>query len=187
MPDDSLRGRGRALEEAYFRKKDQELVEKMRRAATADKARQELSAASGLQDPELVKELEELGFTPETVRLLPFVPLIQVAWAEGDVSTQERKLIVDLARSRGILEGTPADLELARWLATRPSDAMFERATRLVRALLAAGTPSAGVLTGEDLVKYCESIAAASGGVFGIKSISAEERAILEKIAGELQ
>ena len=187
MPDDSLRERGRALEEEYFRKRDQEFVEKMRRAAAADKARQELSAASGLQDPELVKELEELGFTPDTVRLLPFVPLIQVAWAEGDVSAQERKLIVDLARSRGILEGTPADRELARWLSTRPSDAMFERATRLVRALLASTTPSAGVMTGEDLVKYCESIAAASGGVFGIKSISAEERTILAKIAGELR
>lgn len=159
----------------------------MRRAAAADKARQELSAASGLQDPELVKELEELGFTPETVRLLPFVPLIQVAWAEGDVSPSERKLIIDLARSRGISEGSPADLELAQWLSTRPSDAMFARATRLVRALLAAGTPSEGVLTGEDLVKHCESIAAASGGMFGIKRISPEERAILERIAGELR
>ena len=159
----------------------------MRRAAAADKARQELRAASGLQDPELVKELEELGFTPDTVRLLPFVPLIQVAWAEGGVSPQERKLIVDLARSRGVTEGSPADLELARWLSTRPSDAMFARATRLVRALLAAGTPSAGVLTGDDLVNYCESIAAASGGLFGIKSISTEERAILAKIAGELR
>lgn len=187
MPDDSVRDRGRAMEEEYFRKRDQELVEKMRRAAAADQARQELTAASGLQDPELVKELEDLGFTPDTVRLLPFVPLIQVAWAEGDVSPQERTLIVDLARSRGISDGSPADRELARWLSARPSDATFERATRLVRALLASGTPSAGALSGEDLVKYCESIAAASGGVFGIKRVSVEERAILEKIAGELR
>ena len=86
-----------------------------------------------VQPPTALLRDMSVGYHPEAMlsssltaaRLLPFVPPIQVAWAEGDVSTQERKLIVDLARSRGILEGTPADLELARWLATRPSDAMF--------------------------------------------------------------
>ena len=187
MPGDNpLAERGRSLEEDYFRKRDQELVEKLRRAAAADTARQELSAASGLSDPDLLKELEELGFTPETVPLLPFVPLIQVAWAEGGVSQPERRLIIDLARSRGILEGSPADLELASWLSTRPSDAVFTRSTRLVRALLNATTLSGEMLTAKDLVKYCESIADASGGMFGIKRISGEERAILEKLASEL-
>ena len=104
MPDDNpLAERGRSLEEEYFRARDRELVEKMRRAAAADQARQQLHARTGLQDPESVKELEALGFTPDTVDLLPFVPLIQVAWAEGGVSGAERQLVTQLARSRGII------------------------------------------------------------------------------------
>ncbi len=187
MPDDHpLAERGRSLEEEYFRKKDRELVEKMRQAAAAEETRQQLRAKSGLQDPELVQELEALGFTPDTVNLLPFVPLIQVAWAEGGVSDAERKLVVRLARSRGIAEGSAADRRLADWLANRPGAGVLERAMRLVRAVLASPSQQ-GVMTADELVKHCESIAEASGGMFGINRVSAEGRAMLAALAAELK
>ena len=187
MPDDNpLAERGRSLEEDYFRKKDRELIEKMRRAAAADTARQGLQAKTGLQDPELVAELEALGFTPDTVVLLPMVPLIQVAWAEGGITDAERKLITDLARRRGVAHDDAADRLLAQWLSHRPSDEVFARATRLVRAVLASPAQQAA-MSGEELVKLSEDIANASGGVFGLKRISAEERALLTELAAQLK
>jgi hypothetical protein len=148
MPDDNpLADRGRSLEEEYFRAKDRELVEKMKRAAAVEATRQQLSARSGLQDPELVKELEALGFTPDTVDLLPLVPLVQVAWAQGDVDEAERKLLLRLARARGIAEGSAADRQLADWLSHRPSADVFARATRLVRAVLQSPAPPAKIMT----------------------------------------
>ena len=42
-------------------------------------------------------------------------------------------------------------------------------------------------LTADDLVKYCEAIASASGGILGIGRISAEERALLASMASELK
>ena len=183
--DNPLADRGRSLEEEYFRAKDRELVEKMKRAAAAEATRQQLSARSGLQDPELVKELEALGFTPDTVDLLPFVPLVQVAWAQGDVDDAERKLLLRLARARGIAEGSAADRQLGDWLSHRPSADVFARATRLVRAVLQS--PGQQAMTADDLVKYSESIAEASGGVFGLKRISAEERAVIEALAADLK
>jgi hypothetical protein len=187
MPDDHpLAERGRSLEEDYFRKKDRELIDRMRRAAAADEARQQLQAKSGLRDPELVKELEALGFTPDTVALLPLVPLVQVAWADREVNDAERKLVITLARSRGIAEGSAADRQLTDWLTNRPAADVFERATRLVRAVLASpGQQSA--MTAAELVKYCESIAEASGGIFGINRISSEERSVLAALAAELK
>lgn len=187
MPDDHpLAERGRSLEEEYFRARDRELVEKMRRAAAVEQTREQLRARTGLQDPELVKELEALGFTPDTVDLLPFVPLIQVAWAEGDVSDAERKLVTRLARSRGIAEGSASDRQLTAWLENRPSADVFVRAMRLVRALLASPARQAA-MTADDLVKYCENIAEASGGVFGLNRISGDERAVLAALATELK
>ena len=53
---DFLDDRRRASEDDYFRKKDRELVEKMRAAAAADRAKSELSARTGLSDPALVDE-----------------------------------------------------------------------------------------------------------------------------------
>lgn len=187
MPDNPLSDRGRSLEDDFFRKQDQELIEKMRRAAAADKTRQHLTASTGLQDPALIAEVQALGFSPETVALLPLVPLIEVAWAEGGVSDAERALVVELARSRGIAEGSAANRELKEWLRARPTAEMFARANRLVRAMLTAATPDSPAITADDLVKYSESIAAASGGIFGMNKVSAEERALLERIAAELK
>ena len=185
--DDALAGRKRKLEEDYFRKQDQELIERMRRAAILAQERDALEARTGLHDPELLKDLQELGFHTDTVVLLPLVPLVQVAWAEGGVSPQERALIVDLARKRGVQEGSAADRQLAEWLAERPDDDVFTRAARLIRAMLQAGSEETHDLSPDDLVKYCESIAAASGGLLGIGRVSSEERALLKRLADQLK
>ncbi len=178
--------RGRALEEEYFRKKDRELIEKMRRAATATEARAEMGKKTGLTDPEMLQELETLGFTPETVVLLPLVPVVQMSWAEGGVTPAERHLIVKLARARGIDEGGAADRQLSDWLDRRPAGHVFTHATRLIRAMLAA--PHHEDLTVDDLVTYCESIADASGGMLGIIGrVSAEERQLLATLVAELK
>jgi hypothetical protein len=99
---DEFSSDARAREDEYFRRRDRELIDKMRQASEAEEARQGLEAASGLRDPELLQELQALGFTPDTVILLPLVPIVQVAWAEGSVTDAERALIVKLARERGV-------------------------------------------------------------------------------------
>jgi tellurite resistance protein len=172
----------RGNEEEYFHKQDLELLERMRKAGAAERARKELGDRSGIQDPELLKEIEQLGFTPDTIWLLPLVPLLHVAWAEGSVSPEERKLILDLARSRDIVEGSPADRQLQEWLAHRPPATVFTRGGRLITAMIAAGSPEVKDLSAADLLKICESIATASGGILGLGKVSAEERAAMAQI-----
>src|SRR5688500_14462776 len=140
MPEnDPLAKRGRALEDDYFRKKDRELIEKIRQAGAAERVRKDLGHKAGLDDPQLVQELLDLGFTPDTVPLLPLVPIIQMAWAEGGITKPERELILRLARSRGIEVGSAADRQLTEWLASQPPEAVFARARRLIRAMLDSG------------------------------------------------
>jgi hypothetical protein len=187
MPDhDAIAKRGRSLEDDYFRKKDNELIERMRKAAAIEQARTDLGRSAGLDDPQLVQELQDLGFTPDTVVLLPLVPIVQMAWAEGGITKAERELIVRLARSRGIEAGSAADQKLTEWMTNHPAEAVFASARRLIRAMLDSGSAPAGDLKADDLVKYCEDIASASGGVLGIGRISAEERALLASIAADL-
>lgn len=176
----------RSREEEYFRRKDRELVEKLRQAAAAEGARREMEHTTGIHDPAMLQELEELGFTPETVSLLPIIPVVQVAWAEGGVSDAERHLIVAFARERGIGPGSAADQLLEIWLAQRPSDDVFARAGRLIRAMLDHPEDHGETLTIEDLVHRCEAIAAASGGILGFGKISAEEKAMLSRIQSAL-
>lgn len=183
---DAFAKRGRALEEEYFRKKDRELIEKIRQAGATEQARKELGRKAGLDDPQLVQELQDLGFTPDTVGLLPLMPIIQMAWAEGGITKAERELILRLAKSRGIEAGSAADRQLTEWITHQPAEAVFARATRLIRAMLDSGSAQTGSLNADDLVKYCEEIASASGGMLGIGRISAEERALLSSIAADL-
>ena len=178
--------RGRSLEEDYFRKKDRELIEKMKQAAQAEQSRRELGQRTGLTDPALLKDLQDLGFTPETIALLPIVPVIQMAWAEGGITPAERTLILDLARQRGIAQGSAADRQLEDWLNTRPDASVFTRATRLLRAMLDAGQESA-ILSADEVVKHAENIAQASGGILGLAKVSHEEKAILASLASELK
>jgi hypothetical protein len=184
MTDDPLAHR-RKNEEEYFQKRDRELVEKMREQAKREQQLRELGEQVGVTDPELSRELAELGFTIETVRLLPLIPILETAWAEGGVSATERRMLVDLSRARGIVEDSAADRQLAEWLDRRPDEGLFHRTRRLISALFASG--GAFDLTPDDLLKYCEAIAEASGGLFGIGRVSSEERATLERIATELK
>lgn len=183
-----LDDRRRASEDDYFRKRDRELIEKMRQAADAERNRTELSAQTGLNDPALVAELQDLGFTPQTLPVLPLVPIVQMAWAEGGITAAERTLLLRVARDRGITEGSPADALLAGWMERKPTNDVFEKATRLIAAMLDSNAPG-GVVTmsADDLIKYCERIAAASGGILGLGRISGEERETLAQIATALK
>ena len=177
----------RKREEEYFRRRDKELIERMRDEAAAAAARKELESATGITDPESLKDLEELGFTPQTLALLPLVPVLQVAWAEGGVSGAEREMIVNLARARGIAPGSDGDRQLQEWLEQRPSHETFQKARRLIGAMLDTPEGTEMHLSGDDLMKYCEQIAHASGGLFGFGSVSAEEKTALQQIAAALK
>jgi hypothetical protein len=184
MPDDPLSSK-RPHEEDYFQKKDRELIEKMRQQAKAQKELRELGERIGVTDPDISRELAEMGFTPETVRLLPLMPILEMAWAEGGVTPNERKMVVDLARARAIEEGSEADRQLTEWLDRRPSETIFRRAGRLISALFAAG--GRFDISPDDILKYSEAIAEASGGLLGFGRVSSEERATLERITTEIK
>ena len=177
----------RKREEEYFRRKDRELLERMRDAAAAADTRKSLENATGIHDAAQIEELQALGFTPDTLALLPLVPVLQVAWAEGGVSGAERAMIVDLARSREIAAGSAADAQLQEWLDRRPSEETFRKASRLIGAMLDQPAGAEMQVSADDLLKYCEQIAQASGGLFGIGSVSAEEKSALQQIAAQLK
>jgi hypothetical protein len=187
MADDHPLGeRGRALEDEYFRRMDRELLESARRTSALDDEGRELGALTGLQARD-VEALQALGFTAETVALLPLVPLVQVAWADGGVSDDERAMIVQLARARAITEGSAADQQLAVWFRAPPSPDVSAAVSRLLGAMIGGPAIVLEGLTADELVEYCERIAAASGGFLGLRRVAVDERALLTKIAHDLK
>ena len=183
---DAFAEREHILEEEYFRRKEKELIDKLRRNAQAAADRRQLAQRAGVADEEVLRDLQDLGYTPETVMLLYLMPLIQTAWAEGRVSEKERALIVRAARSRGIEAGSAADVQLNRCLDERPSERLFERTLRAIGTILAARSPEERAASERDLLSLCTAIASASGGIVGFGAVSEEERRILAEITEHL-
>ncbi|MEO5739811.1 MAG: hypothetical protein ABIS29_04360 [Vicinamibacterales bacterium] len=184
---DAFAERARSLEDEYFHRKEREVIDKMRVRAAAEEQRRLLGEKAGVADEEVLRDLQDLGYTPETVMMLYLVPVIQTAWAEGGISQKERDLIVKAARSRGITEGTPCDQQLNMWLSKRPSDEMFEKTLRAIRTILHAQPADAREASEKNLMSLATAIASASGGLVGFRAVSEEERQILAHIADELK
>ena len=184
---DAFAERGRSLEEEYFHRKEREIIEKMRVRAAADEQRRLLGQETGVANDDVLHDLQDLGYTPETVMLLHLVPLIQIAWAEGGITQKERDLIVKAARSRGITAGSPADQQLDLWLAQRPSGELFEKTLRAIRTILQAQPDDVRAASEKDLLSLASAIATASGGIVGFHAVSDEERQILAHISEELK
>lgn len=180
--ENQLSKRGKALEDEYFHRKEKELIEKLRLRNAAEAHRQELSAATGIPDEEILKTLHELGYTRETVSLLHLVPLLHVAWADGHVSAGEREMILEAASLHGVTGGSPAYLQLTEWLDQRPSEEFFDQALSVVGSILQS-YPEAVPGTSDVLADSIR-VAQASGGILGFGNrVSDEERAMLERIA----
>jgi hypothetical protein len=184
---DAFADRGRALEEEYFRKREQELIEKLRRRAAVEAERRQLGVQAGVSDEEILQDLQDLGYTPETVMLLHLVPLVQMAWADGRVSERERALIVEAARARGVEVDSHADRQLADWLMSRPPERLFDRTLRAIRAFLQASPAGERQASEHELLSLCTAIASASGGLLGMGAVSAQERALLARLTSELE
>lgn len=118
--------------------------------------------------------------------LFHLVPLLQVAWAEGGVSDQERALIVEAARACGIEAASPADAQLASWL-VRPLADFFDKSLGVIRAILQARPLEEREDRQRDLLSYCTAVALASGGILGFGAVSAEEQRVLAHISHELE
>ena len=178
---DAFADRERALEDEYFRRKERELIEKMRRRAA-------LGTATGITNQELLNDLEHLGYTRETISVLHLMPLVLVAWAEGIVDERERSLILEAARLRSIEPGTAAYKQLSEWLDKRPSNEFTEKTLRLIGALLETMPQEERAREVRDLVTHCMEVAEASGGILEIiGTISDEERQMIKRIADELE
>jgi hypothetical protein len=187
MPDDNPLGeRGRALEDEYFRRLDRARLDRARRTSALDDERDAITALTKLAAPD-VWALQARGFTPDTLALLPLLPLVQVAWADGGVSDAERALIVQFARTRAIPEGSAADRQLAAWLAEQPRPEMVSDSSRLVGEMFERAAGVVDGLAADELMEYCERIATVSGGFLGLAPISVDERELLTRIAQALK
>src|SRR5262249_17223644 len=126
MLTDLLRERERGFETDYFNRRDAKLIQKIREHAHLQEVAAALADKLRVDDPALLLRVVGLGLTRETGAAILVAPLVQVAWADGDVTNWERSVVLHLAAERGIVVGTPPYAQLVAWLEQRPLDELFD-------------------------------------------------------------
>lgn len=172
-------------EDEYFHRRDRELVEEARRVKASAEERQALAEALRITDDDLVQRLQALGFTPDTAWLIEWLPAVQVGWLKG-LTRAERDWLLNRIRTRRSPIVESAARRLDEWLTTKPDDTLFEAARQALRARLAGANPDERDALRSAVLDAARGVAASSGGVLGIGSVSADERAALDALATEL-
>lgn len=182
MPN-PLKERKVALEDEFFAKKDAQKLAALKKDLNIDEKRDALAKATGMNDEALLDRLVELGISGETVVALSLVPLIKVAWADGEIQLNERDAIMQGAKAKGIERDTPAFNTLKEWLESKPSDSLFEAWTSYVQALCAEMTAEQTKILRTQILTFAKVIADSAGGFLGIKRIAKSEDEALDEIS----
>ena len=186
--EDRMTDRSRTQEEAYFRRKDQELLERGRQHHAREVKLQQLGDATGIADRATLEELVTLGYTADTVQLPPLLPLVMVAWADGTITSAERDVILEAATARHVGRESLASDLLADYLTHRPSEAIIDRNLRVLRTWMEALPEAQRSDTLHDLTSRCTQVASMSHGIFGVgRKISEGERRVMDRLVTFLQ
>lgn len=182
MSKEWLQDRERALENEYFRRKDQELIAKLREQGRQERERQALQDRLGSPDDRLPAALQKAGFRADGLALLHLVPLVDVAWADKGITGRERELVLALAERRGVAPESPDHRQLIDWLARRPDQTTFDTAYAAIQTLLSQQDAKTRATTRIELVQMTTRVAEATGGILGMMPISREERECIDRI-----
>ena len=97
-------------------------------------------------------------------QLVPLVPLVKTAWAEGRITKRERQLIFEAAVRMGIAPGTTAHERLAEWLELHPTEEFYLESLERLRTEWEKLPEEERVLRRLEVLSDCVNIAEASGG-----------------------
>jgi hypothetical protein len=181
-PGDLFGDRRKALEDSFFRERDQQLLENLRMELETFESHKQLAHVSGILDDHVLKNLVKAGVRAETLAALTLIPLVEVAWADGAVAADEREAVLKAAGENGVTKGSASYELLARWLVERPDVRIIASWKEYVQALAKAMPPDAIFTMRERLIQRCRRVAEAAGGFLGLGGkVSKVEQAAIDE------
>lgn len=187
MPRGTPRGleaRAHALEEQFFRKRDAELLERLRREREARRGMEGLARATGVHDEAVLASLVERGIGAESLTALVLVPLVAVAWADERLTEAERLEVLRAARELGVEHESAAHALLERWLGEQPDPGLYDAWRAYVRALAEELGPERARAVEHDMLERAREVAKVGGGLTGLGRVSGAQRRAIEALAG---
>jgi len=187
MEKDAFEERRKAFEEEYFKKKDAQLVDKLKAVFHRIHDRESIQKATGITEERVLDTLVQLSLSGEMMAAFKLYPLIEVAWADSVVDEREIRAVLEAAHDQGIARGSAPHTMLENALKSPPSEdarkAWYMYAGELRKTL----SPQELATFRDDLLDYGRRVAKASGGILNmVFQVSHNESKVLRAIAKAL-
>jgi hypothetical protein len=178
--------RGKVLEEAFFHRADRELSELLRKRLQREEKIRLIANATGIREQKYLELLADSGFELSTLHFV-WVPLILVAWADGNAEKLEKEAIADILASKGISKATISRVIAHDWFCKKPTEELWEIWAEFSAATSARLSPSIYNELFDEVVRLCRLVADASGGFMGLGKISVTETQAIDRVIRTLQ
>ena len=179
---DTLASGSKSLEHEFFLKEDKLLIENLKTMKKLKETKENLSAVSGIKDDNLLQKLVDLKIHPETVATLALVPLVEIAWADGEINAKEREAILKAASQSGFAPSSVDYSIVDRWLTHKPDAKLLEAWSKYIAALCSKLTIEERASLKLETIGQARAVAEASGGILGLGTISTDEQKMLQKL-----
>jgi tellurite resistance protein len=184
MSHDAFDERRKALEEQFFLKHEEALIQKLKDASRRAATREELRHLTGITNLQVLDALAGLKVTAgAAVLVMSVYPLVEVAWADGSLDDLEREAILKIAAGVGLTPASPGHEYLDAWLKTKPERSWFTLWSHYVQALVKLMKPHDAAELKATVLGRARVVAEASGGFLGLAwGVSEAEKAVLARL-----
>jgi hypothetical protein len=174
----------KSLEDAFFLAHDARLVAEMREREKRASRKKALTEVSGITDDKVLDQLVEQDIHAETLAAFSLIPLIEVAWADGEIQKEERAVLLRAVREAGIPEGGIAFELMKEWLTRRPEPKLMTLWQGYAKALMGVLSADAGAKIRTTIMNHARAIGEAAGGFLGFGRTSPKEEKALQELEG---
>src|SRR5262245_56247270 len=180
---DAFEKRRVGFEEAFFKERDRQLMDKMRNELSALEEKRKLAHVSGIVEERVLHSLVEAGVTAESLTAVTLAPLIEVAWCDGNVSAEERDAILNAAAGQGITHDSAGFGLLKGWLEQRPDPRIIAAWKDYVQDISRQMPAESVAALKKNMLDRVTKVASAAGGFLGLATISKHEQAKIDELA----
>ena len=173
-----------AMGGSFYIPKADELRQHLQLELEERAARDQIAEATGIADADLLAELAGLGIRVESLAALTLMPLIAVAWSDGEMDERERAALLDAAVESGIERASTSYRLLEIWTLEPPPPDFSNLWRDFIHALCRLLEPSEAERLEATLLGRAKNVAEAAGDALRRNShISSREQGCLDVLA----
>ncbi len=180
--------RRKALEEQFFKKQNESLLKKLHDDAVRESSREAVARLTGINNQTVLSALADMRLGGAATLVMSMYPLVELAWADGVLDPDERKVVLEQASNLGIKPGSEAALFLESWLHEKPEFGWHQLWADYMRELLKKMKLEDRELLKNEVLGRARLVAEASGGVMGLGyNVSPTEKKMLDQLEKAFQ